>query len=142
MCLFNLFGNSHTSNEKGKLEQFRKQTAERKLVQAKEVSRGEDNINNFIATAYTPYDEGCNGITVTGSTCTPFRTLAVDPEVIPLHSIVLIKSDYDSLSGYWIAEDIGGAIKGNRVDLCVNTKNKAFDFGERLIQLTIVKRGI
>ena len=52
------------------------------------------------------------------------RTLAVDPNRIPRHSIVFIKEtvglpmpDGRVHDGYWYASDIGGAIKGDRLDL-------------------------
>jgi 3D (Asp-Asp-Asp) domain-containing protein len=56
----------------------------------------------------------------------PFRTIAVDPNKIPLGSVVLIKETVGMLlpdgsvhDGLWKAEDIGGAIKSDRVDLFV-----------------------
>lgn len=56
----------------------------------------------------------------------PFHTVAVDPKKIPLGSVVLIKEtvgmqlpDGRTHDGLWKAEDIGGAIKQDRVDLYV-----------------------
>lgn len=56
----------------------------------------------------------------------PFKTVAVDPNVIPLGSLVFIKETKGMLlpnghrhSGYWRADDIGGAIKKDRIDLFV-----------------------
>jgi 3D (Asp-Asp-Asp) domain-containing protein len=52
------------------------------------------------------------------------RTVAVDPTLIPRHSILFIKEtvglklpDGTLHDGYWYASDIGGAIKGQRIDL-------------------------
>ncbi len=52
------------------------------------------------------------------------RTLAVDPRVIPRRTIVFIKETVGLLlpnglphDGYWYASDIGGGIKGARVDM-------------------------
>lgn len=47
-------------------------------------------------------------------------TIAVDPKVIPLGSKVLLLFDnenYKKYNGVYSARDIGGAIKGNRIDL-------------------------
>jgi 3D (Asp-Asp-Asp) domain-containing protein len=56
----------------------------------------------------------------------PFGSVAVDPKVIPLGSVIYIKEtegmalpDGTTHSGLWKAEDIGGAIKKDRVDLFV-----------------------
>ncbi|QUD88746.1 3D domain-containing protein [Phenylobacterium montanum] len=52
------------------------------------------------------------------------RTVAVDPSVVARHSIVYIKETAGlplpgggSHDGFWYASDIGGAIKGHRIDL-------------------------
>ncbi len=54
----------------------------------------------------------------------PMRTVAVDPALFPRHSVIFIKEtvglkmpDGSSHDGYWYASDIGGAIKGQRIDL-------------------------
>jgi 3D (Asp-Asp-Asp) domain-containing protein len=59
-----------------------------------------------------------------GCPVSPMRTLAVDPSIVPRHSIVFIKEtagmvlpDGSVHDGFWYASDIGGAIKGERIDL-------------------------
>lgn len=61
----------------------------------------------------------------------PFRTVAVDPKVIPLGSILFIKETVGMKltgsrkhNGYWKAEDVGGAIKSDRIDLFVGDGNR------------------
>jgi 3D (Asp-Asp-Asp) domain-containing protein len=61
----------------------------------------------------------------------PFHTVAVDPTVVPLGSLVHIAEtegmwlpDGSRHDGYWRAEDIGGAIKHDRVDLFVGDGNR------------------
>ena len=71
-------------------------------------------IEEFEITFYTkecgfPWDDGN---TYTETKATPGRTIAVDPEMIPLGSHVWI-DDF----GWMVAEDVGGAIKGNIVDI-------------------------
>ncbi len=59
-----------------------------------------------------------------GCRVSPMRTVAVDPSIIARHSIIYIKEtvglqmpDGSMHDGYWYASDIGGAIKGQRIDL-------------------------
>lgn len=54
----------------------------------------------------------------------PMRTVAVDPRVFPRRSVLFIKEtvglklpDGSLHDGYWFASDVGGAIKGQRIDL-------------------------
>jgi 3D (Asp-Asp-Asp) domain-containing protein len=52
------------------------------------------------------------------------RTLAVDKTVIPRRTVVFIKETVglpmpngETHDGYWYASDVGGAIKGHKLDL-------------------------
>ena len=80
------------------------------------------DLGTFKLTAYCAC-KGCNGntrgLTKSGTTCTEGRTIAVDERVIPLGSIVEIKIPVEGWHHY-IAEDIGGKIKGNRIDVFIN----------------------
>lgn len=63
-----------------------------------------------------------------------FGIVAVDPSVIPLNSRLYIESQDNGGSwiyGFAIAGDTGGAIKGNKVDLCYNTLEQCYQFGRR-----------
>ena len=72
------------------------------------------------ATAYSCEDEE-NPITATG-THARVGEVAVDPNVIPLGTKMFIVLDNGSLIyGYCVAEDTGGAVKGNVIDLYMNT---------------------
>ncbi len=84
-------------------------------------------------TAYTPTDAGCSGTTATGTVATK-GVLAVDPTVIPYGTVVYIP-------GYGVAraEDTGGAIKGNRLDVCYETKDEAFSWGVRNLTVYILE---
>ena len=59
------------------------------------------------------------------------RTIAVDPRVIPLGSKVRMNGRE------YIAEDTGGAIKGRRIDLFVDSHSKAMKFGKKLIEIYV-----
>ena len=87
------------------------------------------------ATAYEPFNCGGDGRGITASGIrAQFGVVAVDPRVIPLGTKLYIESTDDGASwtyGYAIAADTGGAIKGNKIDLCYNTRGECIQFGRR-----------
>ncbi|MBQ7876643.1 MAG: DUF348 domain-containing protein [Clostridia bacterium] len=93
------------------------------------------------ATAYTPSADECgkdDGITATGAKC-EVGVVAVDPKVIPLGTKLYIETvDGSFVYGYCSAQDTGGAIKGNKVDLAMNTKSECFQFGRRQVKVYIL----
>jgi 3D (Asp-Asp-Asp) domain-containing protein len=94
---------------------------------------------NVIATAYTKDCKGCSGITATGldiRSSTP-KIIAVDPKIIPLHSKVELFVDGESW-GIYTAEDTGGAIKGHRIDILMDSKSKALDFGVKRVTVKVI----
>lgn len=87
---------------------------------------------NAKVTAYTPFDAGCNGITATGTQAKK-GVVAVDPSIVPLGSKVYVPG-----YGVAIAADTGGAIKGNRIDVCYETKNEAFSWGVQNVTIYVL----
>ena len=77
------------------------------------------------STAYTPNDGGGEGRTALGGYAGKGHA-AVDPEVIPLGSIVFIEG-----YGYAVCDDIGGAIHGNIIDVGVDTYDQAYQWGTK-----------
>lgn len=79
------------------------------------------------ATAYCPCSICCghwsNGITATGLKA-GYGVAAVDPRIIPLGTKLYVEG-----YGYCVAGDTGGAIKGNRIDLCYNNHSAALASG-------------
>ena len=65
-----------------------------------------------------------DGITSSGALAKEKHTIAVDPNVIPMGSQVHLEG-----LGTFIAEDTGGAIKGNRIDVYMEDHNQALQFG-------------
>ena len=59
--------------------------------------------------------------------------IAVDPEIIPLYSIVEIEN-----MGAFIALDTGGLIKGNRIDILFDSKQEAINFGKQIMKVRII----
>lgn len=83
------------------------------------------------ATAYNHLDEGCDMITATGTTV-HVGTVAVDPRYIPYGTrMFIVSNDGAYIYGISVAEDCGGAIKGDRVDLYFPTLSECFAFGRR-----------
>src|SRR5690625_3051586 len=88
------------------------------------------------ATAYTANCDGCSGVTSTGvdlNSNPDAKVIAVDPSVIPLGSEVYVEG-----YGYATAADVGGAINGNKIDVHVPTKDEAYSWGVRTVDVTIV----
>jgi peptidoglycan DL-endopeptidase CwlO len=60
-------------------------------------------------------------------------TIAVDPSVIPLGTKVFIPG-----YGYAICSDTGGAVKGNIIDLYMNSIEECFSWGRRAVTLHVI----
>jgi 3D (Asp-Asp-Asp) domain-containing protein len=94
-------------------------------------------VKEMIATAYDPSPQTigprATGRTRTGMIAT-YGHVAVDPRVIPLGTLVFVEG-----YGFAIASDTGGAIKGNKIDLCFDTRAEALRFGRRKVRVHILK---
>ena len=82
------------------------------------------------ATAYAG-----DSMTSTGAIPKVGRTIAVDPSVIPYGTKVYIPR----FGQTFIAEDCGGGIKGNTIDIYMNTQSACKSWGVRNITLEILK---
>lgn len=109
------------------------ETEQAEPKQAEAEPAGTDNI--FKIYAYCPCEKCCGsgaaGITATGTTATAGRTIAVDPDVIPLGSTVIIEGNE------YIAEDTGGGIKGKTIDLFMSDHSAALAWGIRYLEVTV-----
>ena len=87
--------------------------------------------DQFVATAYTHFDEGCDDTTANG-TKVKWGVVAVDPDVIPYGTrMFIVSNDGKYVYGLSTAEDCGGAIQDKRLDLYMPTLEEAFKFGVR-----------
>lgn len=97
----------------------------------------------------TLYHAGARGVgsrDSLGCTVVPMRTLAVDPTVIPRRTVVFIEETVGLLmpdgtkhDGLWYATDIGGAIKGSKVDLYTGQGSTSMrQFFERKINVAML----
>ena len=105
--------------------------------------------SSFKTTASTPKNYvkrmamECTAYAAGGSTATgrpaQWGVIAVDPRVIPLGTRVYVESaDGKYIYGEAIAADVGSAIKGNIIDICVNSTAEAYRFGRRTVNVYIL----
>ena len=83
------------------------------------------------ATAYSADDPGNSAYTALG-THVRHGIIAVDPSIIPLGTHVYIPG-----YGEAVAEDVGGAIQGHRIDVAFDTRAEALAFGRQDIEIYI-----
>jgi 3D (Asp-Asp-Asp) domain-containing protein len=87
------------------------------------------------ATAYTANCKNCSGITATGINLKKnpdLKVIAVDPKVIKLGTKVYVEG-----YGYAVAGDKGGAIKGNKIDVFIPSKQQALNWGRKTVKVQI-----
>ena len=86
------------------------------------------------ATAYTH-----TGYNTASGTYPRLGSVAVDPKVIKLGTkLYIVSEDGKWVYGYCVAEDTGGAIKGNKVDLFFNTNAECIQFGRRKVLVYVL----
>lgn len=105
-------------------------TAENTASQTKVVSLG-----TFRTTAYCPCygcSEGHGRHTSTGKIARANHTIAVDPRVIPYGSKVMI----DGI--VYTAEDCGGGVKGNHIDIFFDTHSQTRQHGSRCAEVFLI----
>ena len=103
---------------------------------SKEVYKSNSSNSTVVATM-TVSATAYSGDTVTSTGKVPKvgRTIAVDPKVIPYGTRVYIPA----LGQTYIAEDCGGAIKGNKIDIFMSSEEKCISWGVRNIEIQILK---
>ena len=114
------------------LPQVEEKTEAIPLVQ--EEPKPEYITKTFKLTAHCPCMQCCgktDGITASGTKATEGRTIAVDPNVIPFGTEVIINGHT------YIAEDKGGAIKDNRIDVYFDSHQDALEFGVQYADVLI-----
>ncbi|MBQ1577305.1 MAG: 3D domain-containing protein [Oscillospiraceae bacterium] len=94
---------------------------------------GMTSLGSFSVTHYCPCVQCCgksDGVTASGRNVVPYYSVAVDPSVIPLGSIIYL--DYgDGVLHECRADDTGGAVRGYKLDLCVGDHQTAVQYGVR-----------
>ena len=125
---------SHSMNKRN-LDTVPKTKIERQVTTTKITSQTQKSHKvkyklKVTATAYCG-----DTITSTGTVPVAGRTIAVDPRVIPYGTKVYIPE----FNGVFIAEDCGSAIKGNKIDIFMNSYNQAMNWGRRTITIYVLE---
>lgn len=113
-----------------------KTTPDTEVVTVSETRTEKTSLGEFKLTAYCTCSVCCgkyaDGITATGTEATVGRTVAVDPDVIPYGSKIEINGHI------FVAEDCGGLIKGNHIDILFPTHEIATEFGVQNAEVFII----
>jgi 3D (Asp-Asp-Asp) domain-containing protein len=94
-----------------------------------EASRGGERILTMEATAYT-----WTGNRTASGTWPTVGTVAVDPKVIPLGSRLYVEG-----YGEAVAEDTGGLVKGNIIDVYLPTEDECWQWGRRMVEVRVIE---
>lgn len=125
--------------EKAKADEQAK-ASEEAANKAKEAQeKDSQEVSSTYKATYTMEATAYTGDTTTATGVAPVRnpeglsTIAVDPSIIPLGSKVYIPG-----YGEAIAADTGGAIKGHRIDLFLNSENECNNWGRQNVTLYVL----
>ena len=98
-------------------------------------TKEESTSNNKTGRLMTVNASAYSGHSVTSTGTTPkWGTIAVDPSVIPYGTRVYIPK-FDMV---FTAEDCGGAIKGNKIDIFMNSEAECNSFGRQNLEIQIL----
>ena len=107
------------------------EAAENELIEAALLARShklEDAIITFYCCEARPHICGTGtGITTSGRRVTPYVSCAVDTDIIPLGSTIMIEHNGEMV--YLRADDTGAAVKGNHIDIAVKGHSEALSLG-------------
>lgn len=107
------------------------------IQKKEEINQDVVNYGDFKLTAYCPCSKCCGEWsgepTASGVMPKANHTIAVDKRIIPLGTKVIINGKT------YVAEDTGGAIKGNRIDVYFNSHQEALNFGVKWAEVFVVK---
>lgn len=93
-------------------------------------------LGNYITTAYCPCyqcSEGWGRKTSSGKLAVSGHTVAVDPRVIPIGSHLMINGQE------YVAEDVGGAVKGRHIDIYFDTHRETLRHGTRHADVYLIR---
>lgn len=101
------------------------------------VELGEFKVTHYCSCPFCCGDWS-DGVTASGSQVQQGRTIATDPDVIPIGSRVRIYYE-DGTEQDYVAEDTGSAIQGNRIDVYMDSHEAALEEGVKIANVYIIK---
>lgn len=130
------------SNTKQKIVLSRnktKRTTKKAVKKTKSIERKETklkNIGTYKITGYCGCSSCCgksDGVTASGTRATAGRTIAADTTDLPFGTKVVIDGHT------YTVEDVGGAIKGNHIDVYFSSHSKALQWGVRYCDVYVAR---
>lgn len=134
--------------EQQRLEAIEKQKQKQKRqeqIKQQQITTNGQSLGQFKITHYSAKCKGCTGITKSGfelkgrTKYEGMDIIATDNKIIPLGSIVLIKSKDRTIKA--IVLDKGGAIKNRDIDLLVSSQSEAYKKGVYYAELSLIRKG-
>jgi 3D (Asp-Asp-Asp) domain-containing protein len=129
---FSMVLNGKALETNSKLQEVKPVTKIERRVNARNVNTKSTRCKSMRVGATAYYGDT---ITSTGTTPIVGSTIAVDPKVIPYGTRVYIPE----FNKIFIAEDCGSAIKGNRIDIFMNSYDECIEWGFRNITIYILE---
>jgi 3D (Asp-Asp-Asp) domain-containing protein len=82
------------------------------------------------------------GVTFSGRKVEPWNTIAADPSILPIGSLVYIPyfQDYPN-KGVFRVEDTGSAVKDLHIDIYMEDLKAAQDFGVKILDVVVIRLG-
>jgi 3D (Asp-Asp-Asp) domain-containing protein len=88
----------------------------------------------FVATAYST-----GGETASQTTTKAGRTVAADPSVLPIGTVIAVRNA-GSYSGQYVVQDTGDKIVGRRIDIFMPSREAAKEFGRKDVRVRVVRK--
>ena len=136
-------GDDTPATERCYLTEEEVEAAENEMIEQALLARShklEDVTITFYCCEEYPHICGTGtGITASGRRVTPYVSCAVDTSIIPLGSTVMI--EYNGEMVYLRADDTGGSIKGNRLDIAVKGHSEALSLGVKTADIWWCEEG-
>ncbi len=86
----------------------------------------------FTATAYT-----VDGITASGKETREGRTVAADPDVLPLGTKIQVRGA-GRYSGIYVVHDSGPKVQGRTIDIFIDNDREAKRFGRKRVKVRVL----
>lgn len=113
----------------------KKTTTKKKVVKKKAPAKKVLKTVRVSSSAYSRAQRGMSNYTATGIDLRKkSKVIAVDPKVIKLGSKVYVPGYGEAIAG-----DTGGAIRGKKIDVHMNSVNACYNWGRRTVNVKVYK---